>query len=147
MSRLQRLGLTKSFHQTALQLVNSMLKLNKMKKLINILLLLIFISSLLAEESEQSKPTKEEINNKSNSWLKTKSFEDFQWLKDNVLEKGLSKESVIKYLGKPISIDNTKEYTLFWYKKIDINKKEFYACYLAIDLNNKLLWVTAKGVE
>ena len=120
----------------------------KMKHLI--IIISLFLSAFLygQDSSDKSKqPTTEEISQKTKSWLKSKSFEDFNWFKDNVLKVGVHKDLIIKYLGEPLSTEDTKEYTLLWYKKINVEKKEYYACYLAIDLNKKLLWVTSKGVE
>ena len=113
-----------------------------------ILIISLFLSTILygQDSTDKSKqPTTEEISQKTKSWLKSKSIDDFNWLKDNVLKKGIHKDEVIKYLGEPLSTEDTKEYTLLWYKKTNVEKKEYYACYLAIDLNNKLLWVTSKG--
>ena len=90
-----------------------------------ILIISLFLSTILygQDSTDKSKqPTTEEISQKTKSWLKSKSIDDFNWLKDNVLKKGIHKDEVIKYLGEPLSTEDTKEYTLLWYKKTNVEK-------------------------
>jgi hypothetical protein len=85
------------------------------------------------------------VDRHSKSWKETRSFDDFCWLKEHALKKGVSASEVLRLLGTSLKVDKDESNDVWWYKMIEEEKKEFYACYLGIDKAGKLLWVTAKG--
>ena len=97
--------------------------------------------------------TKEMIDAKSKSWKKSHEIDDFDWFKEHVIIKGMTKEKVIAYLGAPIEnqqvkdIENSEARELLIYKKIDVEKSEYYFCCVSIDKDGKVVDIWSKGYK
>ncbi|NQT90055.1 MAG: hypothetical protein HQ558_02255 [Candidatus Omnitrophica bacterium] len=106
-----------------------------------IIILLIIASTIL------SGCVSAKVDEISERWKKEKNVEDFIWLKDNCLKKGMSTEEARRLLGKPLNIYMYDSKQRWLYIKCDTSKNQFYAWSIIFDSKKKLKEIYRKGIE
>ena len=103
----------------------------------------ILISTGITIKLIGKQPDLSKLPEVSKRWKSEHKIEDFCWLKDNYIKIGDTADCVKLILGEPVNITGHR----WLYVKCDIEKKQYSAWYLLLDLTNKVSGWYEKPIE